>query len=176
MNNTKLRMRTLLLATAAVSLLIAGCKKDSAGTAQEVITRVVVHLTGVGSIFDAEFEAEDPDGDGIWNTIPAINIPANTVFDAHIHVYDSNGAIDDEIEAESDKHLFTYKVTGANLTVSDRNTDGNGDPFGVDSRWTTAAVSSGTVQIRLIHEPTDKNAADPGGEVDFDVTFPVAIQ
>jgi hypothetical protein len=33
------------------------------------------------------------------------------------------------------------------------------------------------VNIKLYHEPTDKNnAANPGGDVDFDVTFPVVIR
>ncbi|MCE7921703.1 MAG: hypothetical protein DYG98_01485 [Haliscomenobacteraceae bacterium CHB4] len=177
MFNTKLHFPNLLLLLAAsITLLFSACKKDEA-TEQELITKVVVHLTGTGSsLFNEEFEAEDPDGDGVWNTIPSLDIPANTVFDVHIHVYDSNEEIDDEIEAESNEHLFTYKVTGANLTVGDLSTDDNGAPFGIDSRWTSATASAGTVRIQLIHEPIDKNAADPGGEVDFEVTFPVQIQ
>ena len=178
MFKSKLRIQNLLLLVAAsVIYFIAGCKKDDTGTEQEQITKVVVHLTGVGgSTFDEEFEAEDPDGDGVWNTIPSLDIPANTVFDVHIHVYDGAEEMDDEIEAESTEHLFVYKVTGANLTIGDLSTDGNGEPFGIDSKWTTAGASTGNVRIQLIHEPTDKNTADPGGEVDFEVTFLVEVQ
>ena len=178
MNNTKLRFSTLpVLVIVLAALFIAGCKKDDEGTLQEQITKVIVHLTGAnGSLFDEKFEAEDTDFDGLWNTIASIDIPANTVFDVHIHVYDGADAIDDEIEAESNDHLFTYTVTGANVVISDLNPDGNGAPFGIDSKWTTVAASVGTVQIKLHHEPTDKNAADPGGEVDFDVTFPASVQ
>jgi hypothetical protein len=178
MFNTKSKLQNSLLLLAASSVLFfAACDKDDEGTEQEQTTKVVVHLTGVGSsIFSQEFEAEDPDGDGIWNTIASLDIPANTVFNVHVHVYDGADEIDAEIEAEKDEHLFVYKVTGANLTIGDRDLDNNGNPFGIDSKWTTAAASTGTVQIQLIHEPTDKNAADPGGEVDFDVTFPVKIQ
>lgn len=178
MFSTKLRTQNLLLLVAAsVICCIAGCKKDDTGTEQEQITKVVVHLTGTGgSTFDEEFEAEDPDGDGVWNTIPSLDIPANTVFDAHIHVYDGAQEMDDEIEAESTEHLFVYKVTGANLTIGDLSTDSNGAAFGIDTKWTTAAASTGTVKIQLIHEPTSKNTADPGGEVDFEVTFPVEVQ
>jgi len=178
MFNTKLRIQNLLLLLAAsLTLFIAGCDKDDEGTEQELITKVIVHLTGTGgSTFDEEFEAEDPDGDGVWNTIPSLDIPANTTFNVHIHVYDGDEEIDAEIEEESNEHLFIYKVTGANLTIGDLNTDGNGEPFGIDSKWTTGAASTGAVQIQLVHEPTDKNALDPGGEVDFDVTLPVRIQ
>ena len=178
MFNTKIRIQNLLLlAAASVIFFIAGCKKGDTGTEQEQITKVVVHLTGTGgSTFNEEFEAEDPDGDGVWNTIPSLDIPANTVFDVHIHVYDGAEEIDDEIEAESTEHLFVYKVTGVNVSVSDFNTDSNGAAFGSDTKWTTAAASAGTVKIQLIHEPTSKNTADPGGEVDFEVTFPVEVQ
>jgi hypothetical protein len=178
MFNTKMRVQILLLLVAATtSLFTAGCDEDDDPTEQELITKVVVHLTGTnGSTFNQEFEAEDPEGDGIWNNIPSLNIPANTAFNVHVHVYDGATEIDGEIEAENTAHLFTYKVTGANLVVSDLNTDNDGKPFGIDSKWVSAASSTGTVRIQLIHEPTDKNAVDPGGEVDFEVTFPVTIQ
>ncbi|MBP6810424.1 MAG: hypothetical protein KA138_02820 [Saprospiraceae bacterium] len=178
MFNTKMRVPTflLLLATMA-SFFTVGCDKKDDPTPQELITKVAVHLTGTnGSSFNQEFEAEDLEGDGIWNNIPSINIPANTTFHVHVHVYDGETEINDEIEAENTEHLFVYKISGANLVVSGLNLDDDGNPFGIDSEWTSAAASTGTVQIKLIHEPTDKNALDPGGEVDFDVTFPVIIQ
>lgn len=167
----------LLLLTLTTSLFTVGCDKGDDPTPQELITKVVVHLTGTnGSTFNQEFEAEDPEGDGIWNNIPSITIPASTTFDVHIHVYDGATEIDGEIEDESTAHLFVYKITGANLVVSDLNPDTEGQPLGIDSKWVSTASSTGTVRIQLIHEPTDKNAADPGGEVDFEVTFPVVIQ
>jgi len=178
MFNTKMRVQTfLLLIAATVSLFTVGCDKGDDPTPQELITKVAVHLTGTnGSTFNQEFEAEDPEGDGIWNNIPTLNIPANTTFDVHIHVYDGATKIDGEIEAESTAHLFVYKPTGANLVVSDLNPDTDGKSFGINSKWVSAATSTGSVKIQLIHEPTDKNAADPGGEVDFEVTFPVTVQ
>ena len=178
MYSTKLHISSLLvLVTVIASLFITGCKKDDEGTEQEQITKVIVHLTTTnGTLFNDEFEAEDPDGDGVWNTISSIVIPANTEYNAHIHVYDGADEIDEEIVAESNDHLFTYAVTGANVVVSDRNADSDGAPLGIDSKWATAAASAGTVLIRLHHEPTDKNAVDPGGEIDFEVTFPVQVQ
>lgn len=175
MYNTQLRIVTFTFLTAA--LLVAGCKKDSENTEQEQITKVIVHLTGTnGSVFNEEFEAEDTDGDGLWNTIAILDIPANTSFSAHIHAVDGTTELDDEIEAESNDHLFTYAVTGANLIVSDLTPDSNGKPFGIESTWMSGAASTGTVRIRLHHEPTDKTAADPGGEIDLEVLFPVVVQ
>lgn len=178
MNNSKKSIASLLFfAVLTGALLVSGCKKDDEGTEQEQITKVIVHLTGAnGSVFNQEFEAKDPEGDGVWNTIPILNIPANTVFNTHIHVYDGADEIDGEIEAEGVDHLFTYNVTGANLTVSNLNLDSNGDPLGIESTWMSGIASSGQVRIQLHHEPTDKSAADPGGEIDFEVVFPVQVQ
>ncbi|MBK7936196.1 MAG: hypothetical protein IPJ82_03585 [Lewinellaceae bacterium] len=180
---SKLHLPTLLLiAAAGITLFISGCKKDNKGTQQEVITRVVVHLTGIGigTSFDMEFEAEDSDGDGVFNTIDEIAIPVNGAFNCHLHVYDDTKDpvedITEEIEEENVEHLFVFQSATAGLLISNLNTDDNGDPFGLESTWTTGTAANGTVKILLHHEPADKNAADPGGDVDFEVTFPVKVQ
>jgi hypothetical protein len=177
MNNLKNRFSTLFLLVAAASaVFLTGCKKDKA-TENEIITMVVVHLTGIGTAFDTEFAAVDADGDGIFNTIAPIEIPTNSVFNCHLHVVDGPLTdITEEIEVENTAHLFVIKTSGGGLSVSDLNTDDNGAPFGLESTWTTSDAATGSVQITLYHEPTDKTAADPGGEVDFDVVFPVKVQ
>lgn len=174
-HNTKIAMRNFLFVLLAAGLFVAGCKDDDI-TIEENITKVEVQITGGG--IDKKFAWEDADGDGgNAPTIETITLLPNVAYSAHIHVYDGATEINDEIEGESNDHLFTFTVTGANLTVSELNTDANGAPFGLESRWTSAASSTGTVNIKLYHEPTDKsNAANPGGDVDFDVTFPVQIQ
>lgn len=164
---------------AAALLAFTGCKKDD-DTAQENITTVTVHLKATG--FDQEFEWEDLDGAGGTNpVIDEIAIPANTTFECSVHVYDrSKNPVEDiteEVEEEAEEHLFTFTVDRANLTVAYTDQDANGKPVGIKSTWTSAGASNGTVRIRLFHEPTDKgNLANPGGETDIDVTFPVKIQ
>ncbi|MCY7330692.1 MAG: hypothetical protein LH618_19225, partial [Saprospiraceae bacterium] len=129
MYNTKMRISTLLLLVAATATFFtAGCKKDDKTTQEELITKVEVHLTGVGTGFSQKFAAEDPEGDGIWSVIPSLDIPANTVFNVQVHVYDGNTEINGEIQEENKDHLFVYQVTGANLTVSDLTLDDDGQP------------------------------------------------
>ena len=173
------RFNTLFLALAATAVLFSACKKDKA-TESEVITKVVVHLTGVGNAFDTEFEAVDADGDGIFNTIDQIELPLGGTFNCHLHVYDETKTpvddITEEIEAENTAHLFVLKSTVNGLVINNLNVDDNGKPFGLESSWATTVAGTGTVQISLHHEPTDKTATDPGGDIDFDVTFPVKVQ
>ena len=50
------------------------------------------------------------------------------------------------------------------------------EKFGLKTRW-VVNTGAGAVNIKLYHEPTSKfDLNNPGGEVDFDVTFPVRIQ
>lgn len=181
MKNTKMIFRTLLL-TLACSLAITACKEDPE-TAPENITKVEVHLTGANG-FDQEFIWTDPDGGDASNAfVDPIIIPASagSSLHCHVHVYDGTKTpeqdLTGDIEEESDVHLFVYEVTGANIGVAYDDTDKNGNNFGLETAWTKGATSSGIINIKLFHEPTDKdNLNAPGGEVDFDVTFPVAVE
>ncbi len=176
MQHTKIALRTFLFALLTAGIFTTGCKDGDDDTVEENITKVEVQLTGGG--INKKFKWEDADGDGgNAPTIESIDIQPNVVYTAYIQIYDGATQITSEIEDEKNDHLFTFTVTGANLTVGDLDLDDNGKPFGINPRWTTGAVSTGSVNIKLYHEPTDKtNAAAPGGDVDLDVTFPVKIQ
>ncbi len=163
------------------SLFFTACRNDEEETVEENITTVEVHLTGPG--FDKKFFYNDLDGDGgAAPTIDKIQMPPLTgSIKCHVHVYDRsktpNVDITEEIETESNEHLFTYAISGAKFTIANLDKDRNGKPFGLTSVWQTDQPSTGTVNIKLYHEPTNKdNSAAPGGEVDFDVTFPVEIK
>lgn len=176
MQHTKIALRIFLLVLLTAGLFTVGCKDGGDDTIEENITKVEVHLVGGG--INKEFKWEDADGDG--GNAPSIEdivILPNVTYTAHIHVYDGANEITSEIEDEKNDHLFTFTATGANLTFSDLSTDGDGKPFGLDSKWVSGAASTGSVNIKLYHEPTDKtNAAAPGGDLDFDIVFPVKIQ
>ncbi|MEY3241578.1 MAG: hypothetical protein RIR11_3017 [Bacteroidota bacterium] len=167
------------LVLAGTLLFANSCKKDDK-TAEENITTIEVHITGAG--FDKKFFWNDTDGDGVANSIDSIVIPPNVSnLKGHLHVYDRTVTpeidLTEEIEGENKEHLFVYNVNLGSLVIKDLNTDDDGKPFGITSVWATQAAGTGTVNIKLYHEPTDKNnAANPGGDVDFDVTFPVVIR
>lgn len=174
----KLAFYFLLPVFAAIAF--SACKKDDK-TEQELITTIELHFTGPNN-FNQKFYWEDLDGDGgAAPTIDTIVLPLNTALNCHIHVYDNskNPAEDitEEIEAESNKHLFIFDASNSAVAITSSDTDDNGAPFRIMSAWTTTAAGTGAVRVRLIHEP-DKSAADPGatGETDFDVTFPVVVR
>lgn len=173
-----MKFATLILTLAGLALAFSNCKKDDS-TESENITKVKLHFMAAG--FEQEFEAAETNGDGIWDTIDEITLPLNTTdIECHVYVFDeTQNPVEDltvQIRAESTAHIFTYNVTGANLSIKPNDADANNLPFNLETLWDTGAFSSGTVQIKLHHEPSDKNAADPGGEIDFDLSFPVKIQ
>lgn len=174
-NNIKIFLGALTL---GATLFFPACKKDEE-TAEENITTIEVHLTGPG--FDRKFYWNDTDADGVANTLDTIALPPLTGnIQAHLHVYDRSVSpeidLTEEIEAESNDHLFVYATATAGLTISNLNTDANGKPFGITSTWATDQPGTGSLNIKLYHEPTDKTStSNPGGDVDFDVTFPVKI-
>jgi hypothetical protein len=181
--STKMTARTLaLVATVALTAMLStGCDKDD-DTAEENITTIEVHLTGSGGL-DQKFFWDDTDGDGSPNTLDTIVVPAfSSNIQCHLHVYDRSVSpevnLTEEIEEESRDHLFRYTLSGVtNLTIGDLDTDPTGAPLGIRSVWTAGpAGQKGTLRLQLFHEPTDKNAADPGGDVDFDVNFPVVVR
>jgi hypothetical protein len=176
----KNQFKSIYFMALLVILSVFSCKKEEE-TEQENLTRIEVHLVGInGSSFNKEFEWKDTNADKIADAIDTISIPANTSFKVHVHVYDDTKTpsveVSDEIEAESNVHLFIFKPNTNGLTISDLSKDAAGQPFGIDSVWKTTAAANGSVRILLHHEPTDKNSATPGGEVDFDVSFPVKVE
>lgn len=180
---TNKKFASIITGAAVLTLVLfnSACDRESGPAVEENITTIVVHLTGAN--FDKEFTWEDTDGDGVANTLDTITVPASTGnLACHLHVYDRSATpeidLSEEIEGESTEHLFVYTVNPANLvTVGSLNTDTNNAPFGIESLWQTGTAGSGTVNLKLYHEPTNKNdSANPGGTVDFDVTFPVKVQ
>ncbi len=174
----KISLLSLLLLTVA----LVGCRKDD-DTENEIITTVVVQLKATDGSFERSFTWNDPDGDGgLPPTVEDIALPANKEFDAQVFFYDRSKSpevdITEEIEAESNTHLLVYSINGPlNLTIVPTDTDTEGRPFRLKTRWTTGNPSTGSVLITLRHNPNKRLPnLDSTGSVDAEVEFPVRVQ
>ncbi len=174
----KIGFLTLLL----VALVATSCRKDD-DTENEVLTTVVVHLKSADGTFDKRFTWDDPDGDGgLPPTVEDIVLAPNREYEAKVSFYDRSKSpevdVTKEIEAESDSHLLVYSISSAlNLTITPLDMDSKGYPFRLRTRWTTGAVSTGSVRVVLRHNPRKQLPnLDETGSVDADVEFPVRIQ
>ena len=158
---------------------LASCDKHD-HTESENITRVELKFTGNG--FSQTFSAVETNGDGIWDTIDQVILPAGvSPLSCEVSVYDETQTpvknLTTEILEEGAEHFFTYTISGATISVETLDKDSNNQPIGQSTSWTVGNASNGTVQVKLYHEPSNKNnSSNPGGEVDFDITFPVSVQ
>ena len=84
-----------------------------------------------------------------------------------------------EIEEEDDEHEFFFTSSVSGLTISKTDTDGNGNPLGLETSITSGAAGSGSITVVLKHEPTKPNdgtSASAGGSTDIEVTFNVTVE
>lgn len=191
----KLKLKTMktlkLLALLFVSsLTIVSCSNNddddhNDGNEEELITTVIYTLTNNANGADVvTLTFTDLDGEGGADGIYNISGPltANATYTGAIEFLNEteNPAEDitEEVEEEGDEHEVFYSNTvGSTITKND--TDGDGNPLGLETTLTTGAASNGTITVILRHEPTKPNdgtAAGAGGSTDAQVSYSVVVQ
>ena len=168
-----------------LSVVIISCSKDDDSpepiNEEEVITTMTVVLNP-GNI---TLKSQDLDGDGpnAPNVTVSGNLSANTTYTGSVTFLNELESpaedITEEVEEEDDEHQVIFVSSGVALSVSDLNTDGNGNDLGTQFSLSTAAAGSGTLRIVLRHEPTKPNdgtLAGAAGETDIDVSFNVTVE
>ncbi len=149
---------------------------------EELITTVQLNFTdsaGVQAPVTAIYR--DTDGDGGNNPVQwdSIRLKANTTYYTSILLLDESKSpvdtISQEVLAEGAEHLFCFTVTGANTAIQRTDSDGTYE-IGLQSKWTTGAVSNGNVRVVLKHQPDVKNGSCDPGETDIDLNFVLQVQ
>ena len=180
-------LRSLLLLTAVVLFSRCDTEEPEAENEEELITTLEMTFTPAGGGNEVVFSVFDEDGDG-----PAApeytngTLSAGTDYNVSIKVRNDidNEDITLEIIEEDEEHQFFFSVTnGLNLEFAYDDTDGNGNPIGLATTFTTGDASTGTMQVELRHEPNKSadgvvngNPTNAGGETDIQVTFDVTIE
>jgi hypothetical protein len=167
----------------------------------ELITKITLSFVPEGGGTTITATASDPDGEGVKDieVDGPINLEANKTYILKLTLINELAEqtapeynITDEVEEESDEHLFFFGWTG--LTFSDPAGDGNVDnrqdavnyededndglPLGLQTKWKTGIEpGSGTFRIILKHQPDLKSASSDvnTGETDLDVEFVINV-
>ena len=181
-------MKEILLSCSALALLIiSGCKKadnPNNETEHEAVNRVELIFKS-GSTVVATYIAEDPDGDGgnPPSRIDKINLLAGSSYTVEVVLKNvSNSVVKDisqSIRDQGKEHEFYFLPSGINVTITKTDKDANGYPLGFNSTWTAStSKSTGKVQLKLMHKPRIKGAADDPskGHSDLTIDFPAEIQ
>lgn len=173
-----------------VSLLILtfnGCKKEERTVSpplpgNEFLTTVQLVVTNQANVSDVQTVAvkQLPD-QPIDSSKAHLSLKANSVYTVAVKFLDDTktpaGDVTTDIYDRRNYHLICFAVTGANLTVARTDLDTNTPPLqiGLQDSFTTTAVSSGSLNVQLRHQPNAKNGDCAPGSTDADVNFPVTI-
>lgn len=156
---------------------------------EEVITTVTLTLIPVGGGTAITLESQDLDGDGPDAPIISVSsdLASNTTYNGSIVLLNETESpaenVTEEIEELDEEHQFFFSTTSSIATFEYNDTDGDGNPIGLDFLLTTSAsAASGTLTVTLRHEPnkeangvSDGDITNAGGETDVSVTFPVSV-
>ena len=190
-----------LLYAVLTLFIFTACEEDEAAPEEEneveVFTDVKLVFTPTGGGAAVEAVAQDPDGEGVQDlqVIGAINLKANTEYLLSVIIEncleDPCEDMNEEIAEEAEEHQFFFAFTNDAFTspVGNGNIDnasdpinyigfdGNGNPVGLNTNWTTGSASTGTFTVQLQHQPDVKTATSGStdGDTDFALTFNLNI-
>jgi hypothetical protein len=179
------------LAIVLVTFTLFNCKKGDEiepTDDNELITRVdLIFTDSANKSTTFSFQDKDADSRTKPEKFDKIILDKGKVYTLEIEVYDDSktpaAVISDEIDEESDVHLFVFKSNPAGLlqtTLIDK--DKNGLPLGLKSTVKTAETAvKGTYQVILKHQPElngvkVKTGKEEGGSTDIDLSFEVEVQ
>ena len=170
-------------------ILLASCSDDDDTpepvNEEELITTMTVTLTPQGGGNSITLQTRDLDGDGPDAPVVTVsgNFAAFTTYDGSIELLneaeDPVENITSEVEEEAEEHQFIFSGTGSVGDINYADTDGNGQPVGLEFLMTTVQPGDGTLSVTLRHEPTKPNdgtLAGAGGETDITETFNITVE
>ena len=146
---------------------------------QELITTLELHFVRAPKD-TTTFAFKDTDGPGgNAQTIDTVKLDTNATYTVLVEVLDESKTpaenITEEIKEEDHEHLFCYKISDVNTTITRTDSDGTFE-VGLESEWVTGAASTGTVTVTLKHQPGgEKDGTCAPGDTDLEVDFPVVL-
>ena len=164
---------------------LSGCNGDDPTPVneEEVITTVQVTLVSQDGGPPVLLRFFDRDGE-LGANPPEITVSGSleasstysAVIDLQNETEDPPIAIAEEVEEESEHHLFCFDV-GGNIVIEYADHDLNGLPIGLLTTWEIGGAGPAEVTVTLRHQPGTKTGECPGGgDTDAQVTFPLVIQ
>lgn len=189
----------------ALVVIFTGCSKDDEApepeNEEEIITDVKLIFTNNADASDVvTARAKDPDGAGVQELaiLDQISLDISKSYTLTLEIennLESPGEdITEEIEEESNDHQFFFSfstdafsnpmgsgnIGSASGSINYNDMDGNGNPLGLSTSWTTGSnsLANGTFTIRLQHQPDVKTATSGAndGDTDFELEFVLNIQ
>lgn len=187
-------MKNLKISALALITIItfSSCSSDDTATIvneEEVITTVTATFTPQSGGTPIVLTSRDLDGDGPDAPVVTVsgNFSANAVYNGTVTFLNEletpAGNITEEIFEEGHEHQIFFQQSGLG-TFAYADTDVNGNPIGLNFKYTAAAsAATGNLTLTLRHEPNKDgqgvsggNITNAGGSTDAEVVFPVVVE
>lgn len=189
MHNLKTISKTAMATLFILSVVLSytSCKKKVTTppnpNEEELITTfkiTFVDSAGVQPSISAIYKDTDGDGGNNPSQWDSIHLKANTTYFAEILLLDETktpvDTISQEVSQEGQDHLFCFSSANVNTSIKRTDLDINNLEIGLHSTWYTGAISSGTMQIVLRHQPDIKTGSCALGASDVDILFQCTVQ
>lgn len=205
----KIKILALVIALLSLAFLFSSCSDDDAPTMEnpeEEITTVTLTFTPVSSPTAKTLVVTIQDLDGEDGGSPPVqtvdsgdgSLSLDTDYNLVIQLLNENDDnpvltnpefnISLEVLEEGAEHQFFFAQAAGVAPIFEsnfeyRDEDDDGNPIGLETRWTTTGTAgNGEFQVILRHE-LDKNAsgvpegniANAGGDTDVNVTFDISV-
>ena len=194
-------MKNYLLSGLLLSgILLSSCGDDDVPgkeNEEEIINEITLTFSPEGGGQDIVATYIDADGEGVENPVlTEIDLLINTTYILSLTLENTlespSEDITEEVKEEGDEHQFFFSWTtgvfsnptgtgniNTQGTVEYQDEDGNGNPIGLSTKWTTSdsASQGGSFQILLQHQPNIKTATSTSsdGETDINQTWIINI-
>ena len=171
-------------------LLIGGCKKGTdplPADENELITTVTLRFTQGSNTQSFTYQDKDGAGGTDPTKFDAITLTANQSYTMTVEVLDESKTpavnTTNDIRAEQDEHLFVYTPSPASLlTYTYGDKDSRNFDIGLTGTARTGAAGTGTLNVRLRHQPPVNGVAvkngtvNSGGSDDVNLNFPLTVR
>lgn len=147
---------------------LSACVKDPVNDEEEIDTVELTFSNGVSAVKWSVGDTETPE----------IKLAAGTTYTVSVSFRNEEEGEDItvEVEEEGAEHLVCYEVMGgADVNVTSTDSDGT-YPIGLATEWEAGAASSGTLILKLRHQPGEKDGTCTPGESDVEVDFNLVVE
>ncbi|MEO1448745.1 MAG: type 1 periplasmic binding fold superfamily protein [Bacteroidota bacterium] len=165
---TLFKLNRFFLPALGVVLMMTACVKEPDNVEEEIDTVVLTFNNGGPTV-------TWKDG---TTTTPDFTLDANTTYtvSAEFKNEENGEDVTTEIKAEDADHFICFELSGgANLTIAATDSDGT-YPIGLASSWEAGDASTGTLLMKLRHQPGVKDGTCAPGESDVEVDFNITIE
>lgn len=165
-------------------LSIIACEKDirplenpPMNEEEEVITTLqLIFVDSAGILPTQVFNFRDVDGPGGNNPVEfdTILLAQNTTYFTNLLLLNESvtpaDTISNEVLEEAEDHIICYSPAGWNGNITRTDSDGTHE-IGLQTKWKTTGISSGTVTVTLKHQHEVKNGTCGPGETEAEIVF-----